>query len=151
MNFEPSRKKYLRSLYVCIFFTFLGEASIFVIFGLYLFPDGNLLYKALWTLLFCGVGMGAVLGGLLNIFVVNKARSPQKAIIITIAFSFVLLGVGCNLLCLNLDLTFGYFGVHSNPLFFFFNGLGLSAVGGLIIGSLLFTQKGGELLNKIGL
>lgn len=142
---------YLRPLYVAIAFSVAGEALILVVFGLILFPEGNLLNKVLWTLLYCGVGMGATLGALLNMFVVNRIKSVASSLFATAILSALVLGVACNLLCLNLDMHFHYFGGHTNPVLFYVNGLAMSIIGGLMMGWLLFTARGTRVLAKIGL
>jgi len=148
-HLEPNH--YLRPLYVSIAFSIAGEAFILVVFGMFLFPGGNIINKVLWTLLFCGVGMGATMGALINIFIVNRTKSPAISILITATLSALVLGISCNLLCLNLDMNFRYFGAYTNPAIFFVNGLVMSIVGGLIAGWLLFTPRGNSLLEKVGI
>ena len=58
---EDSRKKSNRTLIVSLCFSAIGEFLLFVVYGIILFPEGNLLYKFLWTVVFCGIGMGASL------------------------------------------------------------------------------------------
>ena len=144
-------RRYLRPLYVAIAFSIAGEAFILLVFGLILFPDGNLLNKTLWALLYCGVGMGATLGAFLNMLVVNRINRPARSIFATALLSALVLGVACNLLCLNLDLDFHYFGTHTDPALFFINGLLMSIVGGFMAGWLLFTHNGNRILEKAGL
>ena len=56
---EEARKLYVRPLIVSLFFAVVGELLLLVIYGIILFPEGNILYKVLWTLVFCGIGMGS--------------------------------------------------------------------------------------------
>jgi hypothetical protein len=70
---------------------------------------------------------------------------------LTTVFSLVLLGIACNLLCFNLDRHFQYFGGATYPVAFLVPGLVLSALGGAIMGQLLFTQRGNDALAKIDL
>jgi len=58
---------------------------------------------------FCGIGMDATLGDGLNLLVTDRYAGP-KANFLTILLSFLIMGVTCDLLCLNLDLHFNYFG-----------------------------------------
>lgn len=92
--------------------------------------------------------MGAVLGVLVDVWVVNRL-ADISAVIATTALSTGLLGIACNLLCLNLDHTFHYFGGAENTLLFFTNGLVMAAIGGAIAGILIFTPQGKTLLNRI--
>lgn len=145
------QQKYLRPLYVAIFLSVFGEAIIFVAFGLILFPDGSILNKALWTLIFCGLGMGATTGAAISLFVVKGNYTAKASIMATVVISILFLGLACNALCLNLDLVFHYFGAHTNPTLFFVNGVVQSAIGGLIAGLLLFTPQGNHILERIGI
>lgn len=98
----------------------------------------------------CGIGMGATVGSLINLFVVGSWNGT-KAVLATIGLSVVLLGVICDLLCLNLDRTFQYFGGSENAGLFLGNGILMAAAGGVLVGALLFTEKGRTLLTRVGL
>ena len=130
--------------------TELGEIFLLILYGLILFPDGSLIHKVLWTLVFCGIGMGATLGAFISFFVVDRFNGT-KAIFITTLLSLTILGVACNLLCLSLDHHFQYFGGTSDPYLFFSGGVLGSVIGGIAVGAILFTPKGNEYLEKIGI
>ena len=147
---EDSRKVYIRPLIASLFFAVAGEFLLLVIYGIILFPEGNLLYKALWTILFCGIGMGATLGAGINLFIVGR-YSGTKAILSTILLTFLTMGIACDLLCLNLDLHFNYFGAQTNPVLFSAGGVLGSLIGGAGIGGLLFSETGRSILDRIGL
>ena len=55
---EDTRKLFIRPLIISLFFAVAGELLLLVIYGIILFPGGNMIYKVLWTLVFCGIGMG---------------------------------------------------------------------------------------------
>ncbi len=148
-NKETIRRQYLRAVYVSIALSIFGEAILFIIHGLILFPAGNILYKFMWTIVFCGIGMGASGGAFLVLFVVGRL-SGVNALLVCTAFTTLAIGVGCGLLCLNLDRKFHYFGGSENSMLFMTNSLAFASVGGAIIGWLLFTGKGNALLEKIG-
>ena len=114
------------------------------------FPQGNLLYKFLWTVVFCGIGMGATVGAFVNLFIIDKYIGI-KAIIFTILLSFATLGIICNFLCLQLDLHFHYFGAETNPMLFSIGSIAGSVVAGIVIALLVFSEKGDILLHKLGL
>jgi len=143
------RAKYLRPICLSIALCVFAEAILLVLFGIILFPDGNLLFKSLWALLFCGLGMGATSGSLVSLLVIDRLSNANSAIIATVFIYVSLLGVACNLLCLNLDESFHYFGAHSNPKLFFFNGLIQSIIGGYLLGWFLFTASGKKLLLQL--
>ena len=79
---DDARKMFLRPLIISLFFAVAGELLLLVIYGIILFPEGNLMYKVLWTLGFCGIGMGATLGAGINLFIVGR-HAGLKAIFIT--------------------------------------------------------------------
>ena len=147
---DDARKMLLRPLIISLFFAVAGELLLLVIYGIILFPEGNLFYKVLWTIGFCGIGMGATLGAGINLFVMGRYAGP-KAILLTILLSFLIMGVACDLLCLNLDLHFNYFGAQASPLLFSAGGVLGSILAGAGIGGLLFTETGRSILERIGL
>jgi hypothetical protein len=144
------RNKYVRPLKVSLIFCIGGEVLLLLVFGIFLFPEGNLFYKILWALLFCGVGMGGALGSLINLLIVDRLDG-QKAVWTTVALSFVLLGILCDLLCLKLDSIFNYFGGSAHSLVFVIVSMVLSTVAGYLIGWLCFTAPGRRLLGRAGL
>ena len=150
ITLTDQRKQFLRPLQVSIALSMSGEFIIFLIFGLILFPAGNWVNKFLWTVVFCGIGMGATLGAFINLFVVQRWQGV-KAIIATTLLSIGLLGIACDLLCLSLDRQFQYFGgtIHSDV--FLINGMVMATIGGLFGGWLLFTEKGQQLLSRLNI
>ena len=141
---------YLRPLKLAIIFSVLGEAAILLIWGVILYPEGSLLHKFLWTIVFCGIGMGAAAGVFIDFLVVGKLNG-LPAIIATAFISFVLLGLFCNFLCFNLDMHFDFFGGHNTPNSFIWNGIVMATLGGIFVGWLCFTDKGNKILNKYGI
>jgi hypothetical protein len=142
------RNQYIRPLVVSIAMTELGELFLLILYGVILFPEGSLANKILWTLVFCGIGMGATLGAFVNILVVNRYQGI-KAILVTTMLSFIILGIACGLLCLNLDRHFHYFGATSDPYIFATGSVIGSIIGGLAVGIALFTQRGNDFLEKL--
>jgi hypothetical protein len=147
---DDTRKIFNRSVIVSIGFTVLGELLLLVTHGFILFPAGLILYKALWALVFCGIGMGATLGAFINLIVTGRYFGI-KAVIFTTVLSLIILGMLCGLLCFNLDLTFQYFGANTNPTLFLLNGIIGSIVAGIGIGGLLFSKAGNTALVRLRL
>lgn len=143
-----TRSEYLRPIKLALIFSILGEAFIFIVWGVVLFPEGNIINKFFWTIVFCGVGMGGALGSAVAMFVVNRAKGVS-AIIQTIFLSLIMLGIACNYLCLRLDRVFHYFGGAEDTLLFLGNGLVMSAVGGALLGYLCFTERGRLIGNDV--
>jgi hypothetical protein len=131
-----------------IIFSVTAELIIFVFYGLILFPEGNLLYKFLWTIAFCGIGMGATVGALIQLFVIGRFTG-SKAILACSIISVGVLGIACNILCLNLDSHYHYFGGADNPILFIAGGVILSAIGGGLAGWLIFSAKGDTILRNL--
>lgn len=141
---------YRRPIIICLLGATLSEVGIFLIFGLLLFPEGDWVSKFLWTVVFCGVGMGSVLGAAIILFVQDRL-TEWNAILATTAWSTALLGIGCNLLCYRLDANyFEYFGGQDNAALFLGNGLIMATVGGFAAGWLLFSVQGMRLLTRLG-
>lgn len=142
------RSHYTRPLYVALFVTIIAELGLFTYFGIIFGTEGELLNKFLWAVVLCGLGMGSVFGTAIIIFVLDRMIG-WFAVTMTTTIAIILFGV-CNLVCFKLDQKFNYFGGLSNPELFLFTGWFLSILGGLVVGILLFTNRGEELLNKLG-
>ena len=54
--------RFRRPILVCTGLSLLGEQFLLLVFGVWLFPEGSLLSKAIWTIVLCGTGMGIVAG-----------------------------------------------------------------------------------------
>jgi len=147
---SSERQRYLRPLIVSIALSTTAEFIVFVVFGLLLFPEGPWLKKLLWTVVFCGIGMGATTGTFISLFIVDRWQG-WRAIVATSVLATIILGVVCDTLCLSLDRQFLYFGGAEDSVLFLGNGILMSAVGGLIVGNLLFTDRGQHLLDRLGL
>ena len=57
-----ARAQYLRPLWLGILFAVAGELIVFLVFGLLLNGPGSWQTKLLWTVGFCGIGMGSAFG-----------------------------------------------------------------------------------------
>ncbi|OEK03061.1 hypothetical protein BFP97_16715 [Roseivirga sp. 4D4] len=144
------KKQLLRPVKLGILFSVIGEFFIFLLWGVWLYPEGNILHKFLWTVVFCGLGMGATTGVLISWWVEGKYWG-RSAIFACALISFVILGLFCNFVCFSLDMHFNYFGAAATPGLFIINGMFMSALGGLLIGWLNFSYRGIKLLEKYGL
>lgn len=139
-----------RIIQVCLGTIVLGEFIIFLVCGLWLYPGGDVVNKFLWTVVFCGFGMGSAFAVLLILLIADKLTG-WRAAWATSGISLATLGVLCNWLCFRLDSHyFHYFGGAESPTLFIANGIVMSAIGGLLIGWLLFVPEGQQLLVKLG-
>lgn len=144
------RSDFIRPLILATAFTWTAELVLLIYYGIYLSDQGSLLNKVIWTLGFCGIGMGLSLGGLIDIFLVGRV-TEKIGIWSTMVFMVITLGVACNWLCMNLDRHFKYFGGAENPYLFFLPSFLASIVGGWLLGWLLFSRKGRSILYRFGL
>ena len=87
------RKHYLRPIYVSVFLSVFAELMLFLYFGVALNSEGNLLNKFIWSVVFCGLGMGSVLGITIIIFVLDYLRG-WFAVVMTTCIAIILFGVG---------------------------------------------------------
>lgn len=132
-----SNRVLLTSLAVSVF----AEFVLLVVYGIILFPAGNLLHKALWTLVYCGLGMGATVGTFINLFVTGR-YTGVRAVILTSVIALVLLGFLCDGLCFRLDLRFDYLGApHLSPVLFHLNSWIGSLAGGAFVGYVSFGRR----------
>ncbi len=148
-NNDWMRAHYLRPLYVSLILSVFAELILFLYFGVLINDEGNMLNKFLWSVIFCGIGMGSVFGIAILVFVLDR-MTGWFAISMTTALAIIFFGV-CNFICFRLDQKFNYFGGINNPELFLFTGWLLSILGGLLIGTLLFTDTGNRLLNRLGI
>lgn len=132
---------FARPLKLALLFSILGEAVILVIWGFVLFPEGSWVNKIMWTLVYCGMGMGGAFGAVVALGLLGRVHG-WRAVVMTAALSTVMLGLFCNILCLRLDTTFGYFGAQGASGLFLANGIVMSAIGGALLGWLSFTERG---------
>lgn len=141
-------QRYLRPLKVGIAMSMLAEFGIFIVFGVLLSSSGQLIHKFIWTVILCGIGMGTAIAAFITFFV-NDCWQGWRAIVATATASVFLLGVLCNLLCLSLDMDLDHFGGRSNPGLFVFSGVLMAALGGVLMGWLLFTDRGARVLDRL--
>jgi len=147
---EAIARAYRRPLVFSIAASVLGEAVLLIVYGMLLNPAGDLVAKALWTLVFCGLGMGSVVGALLVLLVVDRLEGAA-AIGASATISAGVLGLFCNVLCYRLDSHyFHYFGAAEQPLLFLAPGIILPAALGAGFGWLMFTPRGRAVLDRRG-
>ncbi len=137
----------LRPLKLSILFSVSAELVIFLIWGVLLFPEGNLLHKFLWTVVFCGIGMGSTIGAAISLLVVGKWKGIG-AVILCAELSGIILGIFCNYLCYSLDMHFNHFGGMDTPVLIILTGTVMSILGGALVGWLCFMENGKRVLNR---
>lgn len=145
-----ARARYVRPIEVAVAFSVLAELALLLYYGIYLSDEGSLVNKILWTLGFCGLGMGLSIGALIDLVVVDRFDG-RAAIATTIGITTLGLGIGCNALCMVLDQHFRYFGGAEDPYLHFLPSFLASILGGWLLGWLLFSPRGRAKLERIGM
>ena len=143
------REHYIRPIKVTILMTLMAELGLFVIFGLLLFPQGNLLYKLIWTGVYCRIGMGAATGALIVLIVVGRFEGMRA--LLAGFFTATLSLLTCNVLCLIIDRHYNFFGGYEAPALFFWNGVVMIIPGSALLSWLLFTEQGNKVLDRFRL
>lgn len=144
------RAHYFRPIYVAIPLSVFAALLSFLYFGFVQSDGKHLLHQFLWLVAFCGLGMGSVFSIAVMLLVLDRMEGGY-AVFITTMIAIVLFGVACNALCFTLDQKFNYFGAINDPQLFLLSGWLLSIVGGIAVGSLLFTDRGGKILSLFGI
>ncbi|WP_431970560.1 hypothetical protein [Nocardia sp. bgisy134] len=137
-----------RTIKVFIALSFFGEFN-FLLLGLILFPDhGTLVWRVVWTLGLCGIGMGAAVGGLTYLVTAGRRPGSPAGFALTAACGALALSV-CQTLCWSLDHNVGlnYWGSIDMPELFLVKGYASALAGGLLGGYLLNSRRGARLLD----
>lgn len=118
--------------------TVLAEFFYFTVWGLWFFPDGNLVSKATWTLI-CGVAMGITIGA--GTLLLVEGNSVERRAILLASTIMSVVGIGCAILCSQIDQHFNYFGGREHPLMFILSGTVPALAGGILYGWLLYSSQ----------
>lgn len=146
---QKRRQYYLRPMKLYIGSS-IGAEFLFLLISIFVFSGfRDIFYKIMWTLFFCGVGMGSTMGTLTNIFLTDQYFN-YKGIFGSLILGFIVFGT-CNVLCFRLDHHFDYYGAIKYPVFFLSKGFVAGILGSLFNGYLLFHPNGQKLLIKMGL
>ena len=146
---QKRRQYYLRPMKLFILSS-MGAEFMFLLISIFFFSGfKDIFYKIMWTLFFCGIGMGSTMGTLVNMFITDQYFN-SKAIFGTTLLGLLVFGT-CNILCFRLDHHFDYYGSFNYPVFFLSKGFAAGILGSLFNAYLLFSPNGQKLLIKMGL
>jgi hypothetical protein len=137
-----------RPIVLAVLLTASGEAVIFIIFGVYLFPAGHLMAKAYWTGT-CGLAMGLVIGA--AVLVLERGLGGGRMMPFAGAGAYFAVLAYCVGLCFTLDRQFGYFGAIETPHLFVWSGLAAAALSAPVYAWCLYGANGRRLSAAIGL
>ncbi len=120
---EASIQSYQRALSVGLAISLLGELFYWVVWGLILFP-GHPWETLRWSLA-CGLGMGAVIGTLTCLWIIDRWQGLKAAIAsFCIAFGVFM---ACSVNCYLMDQSWDYWGTVTHPRLFLIAG-GVGAI-----------------------
>ncbi|KAL3472839.1 hypothetical protein BJX99DRAFT_234740 [Aspergillus californicus] len=148
---EQARKR--RAIYIRPFVVFwvnsmIAEIVFLLVATIFFSGLCEMIYKVIWTLVICPLGMGGAMGSLTTFFLVDHYYGT-KAVWFTAVLTLLVLG-SCNYLCFSLDHYFHYFGASSHPLWFHWRYPAIF-LSGWSSGKLLFTDEGQKKLARLGL
>ncbi len=146
---DQTRLMYTRPLIFSIFIAVSIECINLILFGFLTGSADYLVDKLLWTIGIGGIGMGAVLGVFITISLVGQIQGKQ-AIIGTVFFSVLILGVVSKVAAIKMETINIAFNLSEWPVLYFVNGVVSAAIGGAILGWLLFSSAGNKALSNIG-
>ncbi len=146
---NQSRLMYTRPLTLSIFIAVVLEIINLVLFVFLTGSTDYLVEKVLWTIGIGGIGMGAVLGVFLILALVGQLRGKQ-AVVGTVFFSVLILGVVSKLAAIKMESINIAFNLGDLSVLYFINGVVTAAIGGAILGWLLFTKAGNKTVSNFG-
>ncbi|MGW6421303.1 hypothetical protein ACWF82_01370 [Nocardia sp. NPDC055053] len=147
---SEGERQAIRTIKVFISLGFQGE-FLFLVLGLIMFPhNGPLVWRLVWTLGLCGIGMGAAVGGIAYL-VGSRFRPRSRAALIVTAISAAASYSVCQTLCWGLDHNVGlnYWGSVDMPALFLIKGYSAAIAGGVLGAYLLHTQTGSRMLDRL--
>ncbi|WP_372571234.1 hypothetical protein [Ruegeria jejuensis] len=133
------RKKYLRPIVLGVIGGIFAEIMFILVQGVILYPGQPIWVMAFWGF-FCGVGMGALAGVFLDVFVVDRFEG-KSSILWGTTVAFVPYAA-CGYFCYEIALNVNYYGAREMGMIFVYKNMILSFVGALLISLLLFTERG---------
>ncbi|OTA95522.1 hypothetical protein M434DRAFT_69256 [Hypoxylon sp. CO27-5] len=145
---EKWRPKYLRPFVLFWLGSFIFEATMLLVSIAVFSGFRDMFPRFMWTIVFCPLGMGGAMGGMINYFITDQYYG-KKAVRLVAILSVLVLGT-CNDLCYNLDLVFGWFGA-ADHFWWWHARYPFVLAAGYMNGKLLFTDEGQQTLTGWGL
>lgn len=144
-----TRQMYTRPLIFSIFLAVFIEIINLILFSILTDSTEQLVDKTIWTVGVGGIGMGAVLGVFIVFSFVGQIEGKQ-AIAGTTFFSVLILGVVAKLAAIKMETINIAFNLGEWSTIYFINGVVTATLGGALLGWLLFSKKGNDLLSRFG-
>lgn len=128
-----------RIIVIAVALTTSAEIVYFTVWGLFLFPEGSILGKLVWTIT-CSIAMGLVIGALTFLWVEQRWHGGKA--VLGAASVMAAVGSYCAWLCSRVDARFEYFGGDENTTLFILSGVVPAILGGLLFGWLIYGRGG---------
>jgi hypothetical protein len=146
---QTIRSMFTRPLIFSIFLSFGLELINLAVFGFASGRSAFLVDKVIWTLGAGGIGLGAVLGVMIDVMLVGQLRG-KEAIWGTSLLAAMTLGFVGKLVTLKMTLLSSALGFAQFPVLYFAVGVVTAGLGGALLGWLLFTDEGNANLEQWG-
>lgn len=144
---EQTRLMFTRPLALAIGAAVALEFLNFILFAMLPGESNHLLAQFVWMVGIGGIGMGAILGVLLDVIIVGRLNG-RDAILSTALLTFITLGVVAKLITLNMTPLSSGFVLTQWPVTYFLTGAVLSSSGGYALGWALFYEEKRPSLNS---
>lgn len=135
---SESERTFQRITIIAVALTTGAEIVYFTVWGLFLFPEGNVLGKLVWTTT-CGIAMGLVIASVTILWVEPRWRGGEAVLGAGLVMAVV--GSYCAWLCSRIDAQFGYFGGTEKTALFIVSGVVPAILGGLLYGWLVYGPR----------
>ncbi|WP_369600325.1 hypothetical protein AAIA72_10775 [Hahella sp. SMD15-11] len=146
MKDTTARRLYTRPLYLSIFVAVIIELVNFAIFGYGLnVDDASHFQEFIWTVCVGGLGMGSLLGVMIDVVVTGRLQGTEARNTILI-LTVLVLGIVTKFVTIALQGQAELLNVSDHTLMYVGVGLLLALLAGWVLGVLLYTEKGRQAL-----
>ena len=130
-------QKYRQALTTGLILSLGGEFTLWIIYSPIWYPE--YFWQTLSWVLSCGLGMGAVIGAITCLLIVDRLSQTQ-AIIASFALTAIVCSV-CTVSCFLMDLQTNYWGAATHPQEFLIGGFISSTIGAILYAWLVFGRN----------
>lgn len=145
---DPVWRVYIRSFAAAAVFTVPSEAMVYVLWGMVLYPDGNIVAKLIWTAV-DAVVMALAIGLMVGFIVGQRYEGAVAAVISSFCYAIVLFGG--ILIGYEIEMEMDLFGVQHDTELFVLTSIVPALLTAPLYGWLLHSKAGKALLVRVGL
>ena len=146
---DQNRRMFIRPLTLALLVSIVLELISFALFSGVGATSSQSLILFIWMVGCGGIGMGAILGVLLDLIIVGRLAG-KEAVQGTVLLTVLTMGIVAKLLSINVLPLMGMLTAVNATLFFIVGVTGALA-GGWVLGKLLFSKEGNAKLARLGL